>query len=357
MKRLTFWGLVILSLVTYSCQEDNEDLSSLVTFFHVDTLESETFEFGEHRTFSMNGDNIKRIESSLPEGWIINIDEKTIGITAPQWSEEHKNKLSGKVILTAISNSNVQSPIHISFEVKILSNTHKITFENVDASYFAGPTSYGENLYSSYTGTNPKKYEGYLDETSGLFFNTSTTAYGFASGGLAISQWNNTSSAGHLNQCSVYYGDNNQKNGGNNNSSSFIVAFTSTREETGAYMFFKDKEYVIDHAYFTNNTFAVLSMMYGDQFGYVHNYQNRDWFKLIIIGEDKNGRETGRVECYLSDFRRPESGGIVKDWVKTDLTPLGKVRKVSFKMESSDGEGYWMNTPAYFCMDDIAIIL
>ncbi|MHC5362223.1 DUF4465 domain-containing protein [Myroides sp. LJL110] len=62
------------------------------------------------------------------------------------------------------------------------------------------------------------------------------------------------------------------------------------------------------------------------------------------------------VECYLSDFRQKDSMGILNHWVKTDLSLLGKVNKIAFQMQSSDGSGYWMNTPAYFCMDDITII-
>lgn len=47
--------------------------------------------------------------------------------------------------------------------------------------------------------------------------------------------------------------------------------------------------------------------------------------------------------------------GILTEWKRVDLTPLGKVHRLNFNMTSSDGEGMWINTPTYFCMDDIAI--
>ncbi|MCC9043360.1 DUF4465 domain-containing protein [Myroides sp. M-43] len=236
--------------------------------------------------------------------------------------------------------------------------THTITFEDVERDFLAGPTSYGENLYPHYDGSTPAKYTGYVDKVTGLTFNMTTSGYGFASGGIAISQWNNKEEAGYTNQSSVYYGDHDKKNGGNNNSSTFAVAFTSTSNNSGAFMSFSEgTEHTFDHAYFTNNTYAVLSMTNGDGFAKAHTYERKDWFKLIVVGMDKDGKQTGEVEVMLSDFRQADAPGIVKQWVKADLKPLGKVNKVYFKMASSDGDSYWMNTPAYFCMDDLTINL
>lgn len=186
-----------------------------------------------------------------------------------------------------------------------------------------------------------------------------TDGNGFASGGIALSQWNDMTTAGYKNQCSVFFGDNNKKNGGYNNSSTFAVGYASFwGEEIASFMQFEDNaEKVFESAYFTNNTYAVLSMETGDQFAKKFSYEDKDWFKLIIIGYDKDGKETKTIEHYMADFRTADAKGISKTWEKVDLTELGKVNKVVFKMDSSDSGQWGLNTPVYFCMDEITINL
>jgi hypothetical protein len=114
------------------------------------------------------------------------------------------------------------------------------------------------------------------------------------------------------------------------------------------------KSCIFDHFYVTNNTYAVLSMTYGDGFAEAHNYENGHWFKLIIEGIDKSGNSTGTVDFYLSDFRTPASG-IVTEWTLVDLTPLGEVTAIRFDLQGSDDNGYGVATPVYFCFDNLAI--
>lgn len=351
MKRIILLNLIVFSCLITSCQKEGES-SDLPFNFSVDIAETESFKFAQSRTFSIEGVNVEKVVALAPKGWLVNIGKDAIEVISPAWKSAEA-EYSGEIELKAISTQHNQKDIVIASDVQVSYTSHTITFEGIDPNYLAGPTAYGENLYTGSSG-----YVGYLDQTSKLFFHTTTTGYGFASGGIAISQWNDKSTAGYLNQCSVFYGDDGQKNGGNNDSSTFAVSFTSVHDNSGAYMFFEDgEEHFIDHAYFTNNTYAALSMMYGDQFARVHTYDERDWFKLIIVGIDKNGAETGQAECYLSDFRRSTSAGILKEWIKTDLSPLGKVNKVQFRMDGTDGGQYGLNTPAYFCMDDITVIL
>lgn len=96
-------------------------------------------------------------------------------------------------------------------------------------------------------------------------------------------------------------------------------------------------------------------MTNGDGFGKKFSYEDKDWFKLTIQGVNTAGTITGEVEFYLADFRTQDAAGILTEWKRVDLTPLGKVHRLNFNMTSSDGEGMWINTPTYFCMDDIAI--
>jgi hypothetical protein len=113
-------------------------------------------------------------------------------------------------------------------------------------------------------------------------------------------------------------------------------------------------EKTFDHVYVANSTYAALEMLnggYGKQF----SYADQDWFKLTITGIGSDGADKGSVEFYLADFRTAGSGGVVSEWTKVDLKSLGAVQKLQFSLSSSDVGAYGMNTPAYFCLDDLAI--
>ncbi|WP_298616290.1 DUF4465 domain-containing protein [uncultured Odoribacter sp.] len=219
-------------------------------------------------------------------------------------------------------------------------------------------SAYGTNLYD---GT----YTGYYDTATGLYMGLNVTGgYGYASGGFAISQFNDMVTVGYTNQCSVYYKDAITGKGGHNGSSTFAVAYgyyddpvTSVSYDSRPKMYFKDgKEYTIQSAWVTNNTYAVLSMENGDSFAKKFSYENKDWYKLTITGYKADGvTVTGTVEVYLADFRKLRSPGILTEWQQVDLSVLKKVNKLVFNVSSSDAGQYGLNTPAYFCIDDITV--
>lgn len=345
LKVLMAGAIIALPAMMFTACSDDDPVYEDPTV-GLDTESSEVFFYGETKNFDMTfGGDYVSTAVEAPAGWTAVIEEGVLKVTAPAVTASTKEG-AGEVTVTATGHNDIAATA--SFDVKAL---YQITFENVDESYLAGPTSYGMNLYNG-------EYTGYTDAASGLKFNTTVGGYGFASGGIAISQWNDKSTAGYGNQCSVYYGTENQKDGGADNSKTFAVAFHSFWGESGAFMSFDGtKECVIDHLYYTNNTYAVLSMQQGDGFARKLTYENKDWFKLTFIGENAAGEKTGEVEVYLADFRTADAGGILTEWTKVDLTALGKVNKIRFSMESTDGSQYGMNTPAYFCMDNIAIEL
>jgi hypothetical protein len=111
--------------------------------------------------------------------------------------------------------------------------------------------------------------------------------------------------------------------------------------------------------YVTNNNFAVHSMKNGDaiakKFG-GDSGNDPDWFKLVVKGVDTQGHYTGDVEIYLADFRFEDNSKdyILDKWKWLDLSPLGNIVKLEYRLESSDGgSGGNMNTPGYFCMDNM----
>jgi hypothetical protein len=229
--------------------------------------------------------------------------------------------------------------------------------------YLAGPTSYGENLYSGHE----SQYFGYDDAATGLFMMINESIWtgeiDFYGGGIAISQWNDMTTEGYINQCSVYYKDPVTGKGGYKGSNTFAVAtgyneprmlgdarsiISFRNEEMGT-----NEECVFDHFYVTNNTYATLSMKNGD--AVAKQFGSGDWFKLVIEGFDKSDTSTGTVEFYLADFREASSPGIITEWTKVDLSPLGSVAAIKFDLQSSDTGDYGMNTPAYFCFDNLAV--
>jgi hypothetical protein len=120
--------------------------------------------------------------------------------------------------------------------------------------------------------------------------------------------------------------------------------------------------------YFSNTTYAYLSMLDGDSFakkfgdstnakGAMDGTNGEDWFALTIYGLGIDSTRTGdSVNFYLADYRFSDNSMdyIVNSWEFVDLTGLGAVYGLDFKLNSSDEGNFGMNTPAYFVMDNLS---
>lgn len=120
------------------------------------------------------------------------------------------------------------------------------------------------------------------------------------------------------------------------------------------------KPEVLSGMYVTNNTYLVNSILNGDS--YAKKFTTGDWFKLTVNGfiyadNDGDGRweseKVGSVDFYLADFRNPMDYKYASDWMWLDLTSLGEVTNLGFELTSSDNGDFGMNTPAYFCFDNL----
>lgn len=127
----------------------------------------------------------------------------------------------------------------------------------------------------------------------------------------------------------------------------------------GVSVYFRQPE-VVSGMYVTNNTYLVNSILNGDSFA--KKFTTGDWFKLTVNGfnyadYDGDGRweleKVGSVDFYLADFRNPMDYKYASDWMWLDLTSLGEVTNIGFELTSSDNGDYGMNTPAYFCFDNL----
>lgn len=110
--------------------------------------------------------------------------------------------------------------------------------------------------------------------------------------------------------------------------------------------------------YLTNSTYAYLSMLNGDAFSKKFGGETGDDpdFFLLTIKKYLNGEPgSDSVNFYLADYRFTDNSQdyIVDDWAFVDLRPLGNADSLWFRLSSSDIGVFGMNTPAYFCMDNL----
>ena len=115
---------------------------------------------------------------------------------------------------------------------------------------------------------------------------------------------------------------------------------------------------IFDGMYVTNNTYAALSMEQGDAFAKKFGGETGDDedFFLLTIQKFLNGIIGSEVvQFFLADYRSTDNNQdfILKDWTFVDLTPLGEADSLIFSLSSSDNGQFGMNTPAYFCIDQI----
>ena len=270
------------------------------------------------------------------------------------------------------------------------------TFSIVSFEYdltLAGPTAYGENLYSDYDGTKftDAAIEVAPDGTK-LLFGLATSSYTgnpeFYAGGMALSSWNYRSNPStvteegwwksYKNQCSVYNIDSdnglNRQAGGPNPltgvvSNVFAVIngcdqtkYNATLEDHCAEISFSNgAEYRIPYLQICPTSYVFGCITGPNPFGSDTSLEDaKGYFCIKAYGYDAYGRATNHgnpVVFYFCDFR-PSSSFVpyCTGWSEWSLSDLGKVNKVRFDFEGSDVGEYGLNTPAYACLDNIMVL-
>lgn len=99
--------------------------------------------------------------------------------------------------------------------------------------------------------------------------------------------------------------------------------------------------------FFVNNTaYAVNSMTKGDEFA--KKFGKDDWFRLTISASLNGAAVNNQVIVDLA-----KDGKYISEWTFVDLSSLGEIDALTFSLSSSDNGDYGMNTPAYFCFDNL----
>lgn len=180
------------------------------------------------------------------------------------------------------------------------------------------------------------------------FPNTYTAAWGTWSG-FAYSNKHDVKTSGYGNQYSSYV----LKDSASSNV--FVVAYPYYTTNTIEF------DNVVSDVRFkvANDTYTALSMKSGDMFSKKFggtSGNDQDWLKLRIIGISDTGTPTDSVDFYLADYRFADNKQdyILNEWKSVNLDKLGKIKKIKFALSSTDNGQWGMNTPGYFCLDDIA---
>jgi hypothetical protein len=141
--------------------------------------------------------------------------------------------------------------------------------------------------------------------------------------------------------------------------------------QSGALITFTNNTTAVSGFYITNTTYAwktikkgnMFSRRFGDTTGTgsgtsIAQGQYPDWFKILVRGYRGGNILADSVEYYLADYRA--TGTIndyaIKNWQFVNCISLGQVDSIRFEMKSSDNSFGFMNTPAFFSLDNFVTV-
>lgn len=178
--------------------------------------------------------------------------------------------------------------------------------------------------------------------------NWDTSFGGYLASGFAYSNMTDSITSGFLNIYSA------KPASGYNGTSNYAITY-------GDWFFETSSPVVLNSARIANSTFAFNSMRDGDaiakKFGGPTG-NDPDYFSVTFTGY-LNGQPAPNgspVTFYLADFRFEDNSQdyIVRDWRLVDLSPLGtSVDSITYNFASSDVGTFGINTPTYFCIDQV----
>lgn len=178
---------------------------------------------------------------------------------------------------------------------------------------------------------------------------TDTGTFTFWSG-WSISTTTDVTTPGFTNEFSAITG------GGFDGSTHYATSFISGNsiiELKGA-----AKGGTVGGLYVSNATYPFLSMRDGDsfakKFGGVDG-NDPDFLLLTIKARTDGQLSADSVDFYLADYRDTGNNNdyIIADWTFVDLSALGNADELVFTMSGSDVGQFGLNTPAYFCIDNL----
>lgn len=246
-----------------------------------------------------------------------------------------------------------------------------ITFEDVPTDQIAGPTSYGDNLYSAagerqvvgFTADYDSCSFSYRINEAPVWDGSGTTAELY-NGGAAASRWNIRHDLdgkdkgwwqSYGNQCSVYNTesqDGANRGAGHDGSDTFL--YLHGNAGSCAKISFGTEVYV-RQLWVCNSAYGYGVQENGNTFAASLKDTKGNLF-LLAYGYDKDGNATNGgnpLRFCLCDYAAGKPA--ISTWQPWDLSGLGRVAGLRFDFEGSDTGDYGLNTPADVCLDDILI--
>lgn len=189
-------------------------------------------------------------------------------------------------------------------------------------------------------------------------FSNDFTDFGFFTSweGFSYSSVNDTTTPGFMNQYAAFTGT-----GFDAGDDTYGVSFLGSAVDSRGSAITLPVATSVRGVFVTNTTYAALSMLNGDSFAKQFGGDtgdDPDFFRLTIFGVDADGEDTGSVTVDLADYTFQDNSKdyVVDYWKYVDLNALGdEVKRLEFSLASSDTAGGFINTPAYFAMDNLVI--
>lgn len=343
--------------------------AAMMPIFEIDGADKvQIIPAGTNKSFAVRATNVADYTIQKPDGWKVTYNNGELTVTSPV-DENKYAETEGTISVVAVSDDNksVIAKLEVAqFELRIL------TFEDADAMFSpynlekvrggAKTIASWSDLIDSPQYGGPMTYNDY-SETDYYWYDENNTylkseiySHGaFWNGGQLISNYYSASydGKGYTDQLTVSTIGASEGHAGHNGSTNFCV-HNGYKDDTAnkyGYFYFGDNvERVVDHMYVNNTSYALNSLANGDGFNTAATPDT--WVKLVAIGCDSSGKEVGKAEIYLCKDLK-----VVNEWIKFDLSSLGKVAGIWFNFEASaDQKGsYGLNFPAYFAYDDVAV--
>lgn len=113
-----------------------------------------------------------------------------------------------------------------------------------------------------------------------------------------------------------------------------------------------DKAVTVKGFWYTNSAWTVDAILNGDGMT-PGKFEASDWFRCVLYPTPAEGMGGARFELDLA-----KDGDYVKEWKYCDLSNVDafkNIKSISFGFEGTKKNDYGVTTPAYMCIDDIAI--
>lgn len=186
---------------------------------------------------------------------------------------------------------------------------------------------------------------------SGIWFSLEYNSQFMSWTGFGISSKTDTSNGNYANQYSCYAGK------GVNGSEKYSIAYSYDRiflkPSVGSVQPLK-----INSFYYSNSTWVGKILKIGDSFtkkfgGASGN--DPDYFRLRVFNYF-GGQITDSADVYLADYRFADNSldYVVKDWRLAEFNFSNPMDSLGFSLQSTDVGQFGMNTPSYFCLDNLS---